>query len=527
MKIETDVQAGFGLWKIEGNPQSVEFTLEFWAAIVNSVMADFLRLPYGGTDVGGVLFGARETDRVRILAYRPLECEHAHGPSFQLTEHDEAGLRRLLDEARVDPDLAGLQPVGWYHSKHRWLLLTPQDTAVYERYFPEPWQLTLVFLRVRSAPCLLGLFFRQENGWVVCSHREFNVIEAQPEIAPEPCEPEAIALPPQPEAPVEEAPVEEAPVEEAPVEEAPVEEAPVEEAPVEEAPVEEAPVEEVPVEEAPVAEPIIEPTPAPLSCCAFFGLSENPFSETAHPASPYWSPSHKQVMANLLDGVRRRRGLMLLTGVSGTGKTTLLGCLGDLLAQESIEFAFLLNSRLTVKEFYEFIAYDLDLRCGRPSKLNVLRALEDRPAALIVDDAQELDGEVLEEIRLFDNLQNRSGKLLQTILCGLPELDRRLETDGLYQLKQRVVMRCRLLPLNEGETLQLISDQLAKSGMAQQAVFTPPVMAAIHARSGGIPRVIGAMCDELLESCFATGTRVATMEMLDRACGSDGLCGQL
>jgi general secretion pathway protein A len=137
---------------------------------------------------------------------------------------------------------------------------------------------------------------------------------------------------------------------------------------------------------------------------------------------------------------------MVLTGESGTGKTTLLECLGDLLAQESIEFAFLMNSKVSVEEFYEFIAYDLDLHCGQPSKANVLRALEERTTALLVDDAQDLDAEVLEEIRLFDNLQNRKGKLLQTILCGSPELDRRLEQDDLRLLKQRVVMRCRLQP---------------------------------------------------------------------------------
>lgn len=407
MRIETDVAVGFGSWSVAGNPQCVEFSAEFWAAIVNSVMADFLRLSYGGTDVGGVLFGAREADRVRIVAYRPLECEHAYGPSFQLTESDKAGLRRLLDEAHADPDLAGLQPVGWYHTKHRWLLMTPQDTAVYDCYFPEPWQLTLVFLRVRSAPCMLGLFFRQENGWIVCSHRDFSVREAKPEIAPEPCEPEAVAAPPQPEASVEEAIIEPA-----------------------------APL--VVAEE--VTPPLAEPQPP------------------TWPDQPFWSPSQTQVLAKLLDGIRRRRGLMILTGERGTGKTTLLEYLGDCLAQESIEFAFLLNSKLTVEEFYEFIAYDLDLRCGHPSKLNVLRslqelllkqALKDRTTALLVDDAQDLDEEVLEEIRLFDNLQNRRGKLLQTILCGSPELDDRLEADELRQLKQRVVMRCRLQPLEE------------------------------------------------------------------------------
>ncbi len=458
MKIRSDAGAVLGSWRVDGHPQSIEFKPSFWDDILSSVMSDFLRLPWGGPEVGGVLFGTAEPERVRILAYRPLECEHANGPAFELTETDEAGLLELLERAKTDQDLAGLQPVGWYHSTFRWLLLTPADAKLYDQYFPELWQVAMVFLRVKSRPSLLGFFCRNADGSIGSCHREFMVFEGRPE--PEPQEAPAVAAP-------------------------------------------------------------------PVSLEAFFGVRENPFSRAARLASPYWSPQHNEILATLLYGVRSRRGLMTLTGETGTGKTILLEQLGDSLNRESIEFALLLNPKTTVKEFYEFIAYDFDLDCPGGSKVAVLLALnrlllklatEHRTAALIVDDAQHLEWDVLEEIRMFDNLQNPKGRLLQVILAGSPELDRGLEADNLRQLRERVTVRCQLQPLRERETKECIAQQLAKSGMPNQTVFTPEVLAGIHTRSGGVLRVINAICHGLLESCFAGQRRVATIDMLDEVC---------
>lgn len=182
MKVETGVDATFGVWRVEGHPRSIEFPLSFWDDILTSVMEDFLGLPWGGPEVGGVLFGTKEADRVRIVAYRPLDCEHVNGPSFELSENDAAGLRRLLGEAQTDTVLAGLEPVGWYLTKYHWLLLTPNDMDVYDRFFPAPWQVTMVFLRAKRAACLLGFFFRGADGSIVSSHREFSVETASPEI---------------------------------------------------------------------------------------------------------------------------------------------------------------------------------------------------------------------------------------------------------------------------------------------------------------------------------------------------------
>ncbi|MGD0201554.1 MAG: AAA family ATPase [Bryobacteraceae bacterium] len=257
---------------------------------------------------------------------------------------------------------------------------------------------------------------------------------------------------------------------------------------------------------------------------AFFGFKESPFNLTPDPAFLYRSQQHEEALANLIYGVESRKGFVVLTGEVGTGKTTMLQCLQDLLAAHRIDFAFLFNSRLTVEQFFEMIAYDLDLRCARTSKTEVLIALnqllvqnasEGRTTALIVDEAHNLEWDVLEEIRLLGNLENRRGKLLQIVLAGQPEFDRKLDAASLRQLKQRVALRCMLNPFCEPETFEYIRTRLAKAGMPEQTVFPPDLLTEIHLRSQGIPRVINAICGNLLLTAFAMESRVATLKMLD------------
>jgi general secretion pathway protein A len=135
---------------------------------------------------------------------------------------------------------------------------------------------------------------------------------------------------------------------------------------------------------------------------------------------------------------------------------------------------------------------------------------------LIIDDAQNLEGEVLEGIHQWDSLQDRRGRLLQTVLCGFPELERRLAAESLRALKQRVALRCHLRPFTEEETIQYIAGQLTKAGMAQQTIFARLAMAGIHARSGGLLRVVNIVCDKLLEKCFDARSKEATIGMLDK-----------
>ena len=260
---------------------------------------------------------------------------------------------------------------------------------------------------------------------------------------------------------------------------------------------------------------------------AFFGLTENPFNLSPDPHFLYRSPQHEEALANLIYGVQSRKGFIVLTGEVGTGKTTMLECLRDYLDYQRITFAFLFNSRISAAEFFEMIAYDLDLQCNRTSKTEVLFALNQlliqqasagSTAVLLIDEAHNLEWEVLEEVRLLGNLESRYGKLLQIILAGQPEFDRKIDAPNLRQLKQRIVLRCSLEPFDDAETLEYILSRLEKAGMSHQSVFPPQLIAEIHRRSHGIPRLINALCDNLLLTAFAMESRIATFEMLDEIC---------
>ncbi len=260
---------------------------------------------------------------------------------------------------------------------------------------------------------------------------------------------------------------------------------------------------------------------------AFFGFSDNPFNLSPDPAFLYRSQQHEEALANLIYGIQSRKGFIVLSGEVGTGKTTMLECLRDFLSYHHIEFATVFNSQVTPAEFFEMIAYDLDLRCRDTSKTEVLFALnqlllqvanEGRTTTLIVDEAHNLSWDVLEEIRLLGNLESRRGKLLQIVLAGQPELDRKLDAPNLRQLKQRIVLRCTLQPFREFESNEYIITRLEKAGMSQQTVFPPDVLAEIHMRSQGIPRVINGICDNLLLTAFAMESRICSVEMLDEVC---------
>jgi general secretion pathway protein A len=260
---------------------------------------------------------------------------------------------------------------------------------------------------------------------------------------------------------------------------------------------------------------------------AFFGFKENPFSLSPDPAFFYRSEQHEEALANLVYGVQARKGFIVLTGEVGTGKTTMLECLRDYLETQYIEFAFIFNSRITSDQFFEMIAYDLNLPCSRISKTEVLFALnqllveqaqDGRTVVLIVDEAHNLEWEVLEEIRLLGNLENRNGKLLQIVLAGQPEFDRKLDAPNLRQLKQRIVLRYSLEPFTLRDAVEYMQSRLERAGMPNQTVFPEELMAEIHLRTQGIPRVINAICDNLLLTAFALEQKICTVEMLDEVC---------
>jgi general secretion pathway protein A len=257
---------------------------------------------------------------------------------------------------------------------------------------------------------------------------------------------------------------------------------------------------------------------------AFFGLNSTPFNLSPDPSFLYRSAQHEEALASLIYGVQSRKGFIVLTGEVGTGKTTMLECLRDHLTAHRTPFAFLFNSRLTGQQFFEMIAYDFDLPCTRSSKTEVLfalnsmliqRANQNQTTVLIVDEAQNLDWEVLEEIRLLGNLETRRGKMMQIILSGQPELDRKLEEREYRQLKQRIALRCHLRPFTALETSQYIASRLRRAGMREQTVFPADVLVEVHRRTQGIPRLINSVCDNLMLTSFAMESKVANVEMLE------------
>jgi len=192
----------------------------------------------------------------------------------------------------------------------------------------------------------------------------------------------------------------------------------------------------------------------------FFGLQVNPFNPNPDPRFLFLTGATREALAGLAYGIRNRKGFLLLTGEVGTGKTTLLNRLLEWLAEERIATAFVFNSRLNENEFFDFILNDFGITCPSTDKSQRLLKLnewlldqfrERRTAVLIVDEAQNLSPDVLEEVRLLTNMETTREKLLQIVLSGQPELEEKLRDPALRQLKQRITIRCNTCPLSREE----------------------------------------------------------------------------
>ena len=245
----------------------------------------------------------------------------------------------------------------------------------------------------------------------------------------------------------------------------------------------------------------------------FYGLKELPFALTPDPRFIYFTPSHTEVMANLHYGIESGKGLVVVTGEVGTGKTTILRWMMQRL-DRTVLVAYIFNPRLSVTEFYQQVAslFDVQKWETKPELLVSLgQALESRHSrglrtVLIVDEAQGLSPAVLEEIRLLSNFESDTAKHLQIVLTGQPELREVLNYPELRQLKQRVALRCMIKPLSGvEETDRYVTSRLLASGAERTDIFSREAVDYIYRCSDGIPRKINNLCDNSLLAGYAAG----------------------
>lgn len=259
----------------------------------------------------------------------------------------------------------------------------------------------------------------------------------------------------------------------------------------------------------------------------FYGLKESPFALTPDPRYLYFTPSHTEVMANLHYGIESGKGLIVVTGEVGTGKTTMLRWVMQRL-DRTVMVAYIFNPRLSVPEFYQHLAALFDIQ-NWESKSDLLielgKVLESRHSrglrtVLIIDEAHGLSPFVLEEVRLLCNFESDTAKHLQIVLTGQPELRAVLNNPDLRQLKQRVALRCDIKALpNVEETAQYINTRLKLAGAARADIFSPGAVDYIFRCSEGIPRNINNLCDNALLNGFAAGepiiSRAAVQEVAE------------
>ena len=260
----------------------------------------------------------------------------------------------------------------------------------------------------------------------------------------------------------------------------------------------------------------------------FYGLKERPFDLTPNPRYLFLTAKHREALSHLQYGVSGSKGITLLTGDAGTGKTTLVHAALEQQHDEDTCTVYLCNPALTRSEFFEFLAAGFGLDSSTPASktrllLDLTRRLIERraagsPTALIIDEAQCLSDDLLEEIRLLTNIETAADKLLPVVLVGQPELAARLNEPSLRQLKQRVALRCVLPALDEFETGAYVANRVRIAGGDSRQLFTSQAIATIYERSGGIPRTISVICDNALVSGFAADERPVGAELIIEVC---------
>ncbi|MEN6373620.1 MAG: AAA family ATPase [Smithella sp.] len=260
----------------------------------------------------------------------------------------------------------------------------------------------------------------------------------------------------------------------------------------------------------------------------FFGLKEKPFEITPDPLFIYLSEKHAEALSHLKYAIREGKGFSVITGEAGTGKTTLVKLLLNTVGAQ-IRTAYIFNPILDQADFLNYICDDLGIESGavksRGQSLTALHNFlldcfaKDEKVFLIIDEAQSLKPDLLQEVRLLTNLETSKSKLLHVILLGQPELNKTLDEPRFRPLKQRITVRYHLPPLDRTETKDYIIHRLKKAGSRNIAIFNKAALDKIYKYSNGIPRVINIVCDNALLTAFAQGTHQIDKKMIREVIG--------
>lgn len=260
----------------------------------------------------------------------------------------------------------------------------------------------------------------------------------------------------------------------------------------------------------------------------YYGIAEAPFDLTPNPKFLFLSPRQREVLSNLRYALATSKGFTLILGDAGTGKTTLvrtaLGELGD----STSRYVLINHPSLSLDDFYRYLAREFALSAEAATSKAIFlselqAAVQARFAAggltgLIVDEAQSMSHELLEEIRLLGNIETSTTKLLNIVLCGQPELSLRLNDPALRQLKQRIALRCELQHLTAEETFSYVSGRLRIAGGSPGDIFTGDAVMAVHSASAGVPRTINVLCDNALISGFAAERKPIDARIVEQVC---------
>lgn len=255
---------------------------------------------------------------------------------------------------------------------------------------------------------------------------------------------------------------------------------------------------------------------------SFYGLKKQPFRITPDPEFLYLSPSHKEALAAIMDGVEQRRGFVVITGAVGVGKTTVLRSYLEK-KRESLKIVYVFNAKLPFQGLLTTIYRELGLPIASDSEIEMVGRLYEflideykrgNNVVLVIDEAQNIPAHTLENLRMMSNLETVKEKLIQIILVGQPEFERELDTRKLRQLRQRLAVRATIRPLTKGESLDYVRFRLRRAGSDPASVFAGPALKEIVRWSKGVPRLLNVLCDNALITGFGYQERPVTRKIV-------------